>query len=110
MDSFSYQDYILPYSTLKTSSQPFGHGIPEFSLTISGKTSVIFIGNLMLLYIVELLLMFIELKCQINFYRIEYLMFPYPVVIVVNKINIIVFYWKNDHYRFLLTRIKEFFC
>ena len=33
MDSFSYQDYILPYSTLKTSSQPFGHGIPEFSLT-----------------------------------------------------------------------------
>ena len=35
MDSFSYQDYILPYSTLKTSSQAFGHGIPEFSLTIS---------------------------------------------------------------------------
>ena len=37
MDSFSYQDYILPYSTLKTSSQPFGHGIPEFSLTMRGK-------------------------------------------------------------------------
>jgi len=34
MDSFSYRDWILPYSTLKTSSQPFGHGIPEFSLTI----------------------------------------------------------------------------
>ena len=34
MDSFSYQDYILPYSTLKTSSQLFGHRIPEFSLTI----------------------------------------------------------------------------
>ena len=33
MDIFSYQDYILPHSTLKTTSQPFGHGISEFSLT-----------------------------------------------------------------------------